>query len=155
MALISCCHSTLGLTKSICAASVVRSIELCDVDLRKDLYSGIVATGEGKKQEHLLHIFLIPAASRHQSPCLVSLLRSNAWDREIPELKGEKYMLVGRRVVCNLSLVCYTGGSSLFPQMRERLEKELSEAAPQAARVKVMLPVNTTERRCSVWIGEY
>lgn len=30
----------------LCAASVVRSIELCDVDIRKDLYSGIVATGE-------------------------------------------------------------------------------------------------------------
>ena len=38
--------------------------------------------------------------------------------------------------------------------MRERLEKELAEAAPQAAKVKVMLPVNATERRYSVWIGE-
>ena len=54
----------------------------------------------------------------------------------------------------HFDMSCNSGGSSLFPQMRERLEKELTEAAPQAAKVKVMLPVNTTERRYSVWIGE-
>ncbi|GMH38536.1 hypothetical protein BSKO_06420 [Bryopsis sp. KO-2023] len=46
-----------------------------------------------------------------------------------------------------------TGGTSLFSQMRERLEKELVDLAPQAVKVKVMQPVNATERRFSVWIG--
>lgn len=46
------------------------------------------------------------------------------------------------------------GGTSLFSQMRERLEKELIDVAPQAVRVKTISPVNTIERRFSVWIGE-
>lgn len=28
-----------------CAASVAKSIELCDADIRKDMYSGVIATG--------------------------------------------------------------------------------------------------------------
>lgn len=45
------------------------------------------------------------------------------------------------------------GGTSLLPQMRERMEKDLGEAAPQAAKVKVIVPSNPVERRYSVWIG--
>lgn len=47
----------------------------------------------------------------------------------------------------------YAGGTSLFPQMRDRLEKDLNEGAPQAAKVKVIVPANPVERRFSVWIG--
>lgn len=36
----------LGLLMGFCAASVMKSIELCDVDVRRDMYSGIIATGE-------------------------------------------------------------------------------------------------------------
>ena len=46
------------------------------------------------------------------------------------------------------------GGTSLFAQLRDRLERDVAESAPQAAKVKVMLPVNVTERRFSVWIGK-
>ncbi|CAD7698505.1 unnamed protein product, partial [Ostreobium quekettii] len=49
--------------------------------------------------------------------------------------------------------IILTGGTSLFSQMRERLEKELIDIAPQAVRVKTISPVNTIERRFSVWIG--
>lgn len=81
-------EATLPVTESL-QASVVKSIELCDVDLRKELYGGIVATG----------------------------------------------------------------GTSLLPQLRERLEKEVNDSSPQAAKVKVIVPVNPIERRFSVWIG--
>lgn len=49
--------------------------------------------------------------------------------------------------------IVLTGGTSLFNQLRDRLEKELTDEAPQVARVKVMSPVNALERRFSVWIG--
>ncbi len=40
-------------------------------------------------------------------------------------------------------------------QCRERLEKEIAEAAPPNSRVKVTSPANAIERRFSVWIGAY
>ncbi|GAB4819420.1 hypothetical protein N2152v2_006466 [Parachlorella kessleri] len=49
--------------------------------------------------------------------------------------------------------VVLTGGTSMFSSMRDRLERELAEVAPQMAKVKVLSPANTVERRHSVWIG--
>ena len=43
-----------------------------------------------------------------------------------------------------------------FPvQCRERLEREISEAAPPNSKIKVVSPANAIERRFSVWIGAY
>lgn len=39
-------------------------------------------------------------------------------------------------------------------QLRERLERELTDRAPPTAKVKVTAPTNSIERRFSVWIGE-
>ncbi|PRW20870.1 Actin-related 4 [Chlorella sorokiniana] len=49
--------------------------------------------------------------------------------------------------------VVLTGGTAGFAGLRERLEKELADLAPQMAKVKVVCPTNTVERRYSVWIG--
>ncbi|KAK9839463.1 hypothetical protein WJX81_003687 [Elliptochloris bilobata] len=49
--------------------------------------------------------------------------------------------------------IILTGGTALFTGVRERLERELLEVAPQAAKVKVTSPMNPIERRFSVWIG--
>jgi hypothetical protein len=38
--------------------------------------------------------------------------------------------------------------------MRERLELDISAAAPGGTKVKVTAPVNPTERRHAVWIGK-
>jgi actin-related protein len=46
------------------------------------------------------------------------------------------------------------GGTSLLTQMRERLELDIAAAAPGGTKVKVTAPVNPTERRHAVWIGE-
>ncbi|XP_078161240.1 actin-related protein 4 [Carex rostrata] len=51
------------------------------------------------------------------------------------------------------SSILLAGGTSSVQQLKERLEKELMEEAPQAARVKVIASGNTIERRFSVWIG--
>ena len=47
----------------------------------------------------------------------------------------------------------YAGGSSLFGSSKERLDRELLDLAPQAAKVKVTVHQNATERKFSVWLG--
>lgn len=51
------------------------------------------------------------------------------------------------------SSILLAGGTASMQQMKERLEKDLMEEAPQAARVKVLASGNAIERRFSVWIG--
>lgn len=46
-----------------------------------------------------------------------------------------------------------TGGTSLFLGAKERLEREINDLSALPSKVKVMCPVNTAERRFSVWIG--
>ena len=45
------------------------------------------------------------------------------------------------------------GGTSMLTGLRDRLERELSNAAPHTAKVKVTSPSNALERRFSTWIG--
>ncbi|KAK4267975.1 hypothetical protein QN277_024686 [Acacia crassicarpa] len=47
--------------------------------------------------------------------------------------------------------ILLAGGTASMQQLKERLEKDLLEESPQAARVKVLASGNATER--SVWIG--
>jgi len=50
--------------------------------------------------------------------------------------------------------VILTGGNTLFPQFKERLERDLGESvSPSVMKVKIISPAATTERRFSVWIG--
>lgn len=49
----------------------------------------------------------------------------------------------------------FAGGTALFTGLRDRLERELAEAAPHNAKVKVTSPANSLERRFSVWIGAH
>jgi len=48
--------------------------------------------------------------------------------------------------------VVVTGGNTLFPMFKDRLERDLSEAV-SLLKVKIISPMATTERRFSVWIG--
>ncbi len=41
----------------------------------------------------------------------------------------------------------------MFTGLRDRLERELAEAAPHNCKVKVTSPANSLERKFSVWIG--
>ncbi|KAI8471791.1 MAG: actin-related protein Arp4 [Monoraphidium minutum] len=49
--------------------------------------------------------------------------------------------------------IVLTGGTSLVPNVRERLERELTSLAPGGTKVKVNAPVNPTEKRFATWIG--
>ncbi|KAH6755676.1 actin-related protein 4 [Perilla frutescens var. hirtella] len=51
------------------------------------------------------------------------------------------------------SSILLSGGTASMQQLKERIEKDLLEESPQAARVKVLASGNATERRFSVWIG--
>lgn len=46
--------------------------------------------------------------------------------------------------------IVLSGGSTMFPGMRDRLEKELKGIVPNSMKVRVVAPV---ERKYSVWIG--
>lgn len=65
--------------------------------------------------------------------------------------KGFSRMLPG----LSLTSGWRAGGTALFTGLRDRLERELAEAAPHNAKVKVTSPANTLERRFSVWIGKH
>ena len=49
--------------------------------------------------------------------------------------------------------VVLTGGGSLFPNLKERLERELVEAAPTTIKLKLLASASTPERKYSVWLG--
>jgi actin-like protein 6A len=49
--------------------------------------------------------------------------------------------------------VVLTGGGSLFPNLKERAERELAEAAPATVKLKLLASASTPERKYSVWLG--
>lgn len=49
--------------------------------------------------------------------------------------------------------ILLTGGSSLFPGLKERLEREMVETCPSSAKVRLTVSQSQAERKYSVWIG--
>ncbi|KAF3448878.1 hypothetical protein FNV43_RR09594 [Rhamnella rubrinervis] len=66
-----------------------------------------------------------------------------------PSVRGLPQMVIS----CIIDYQLLAGGTASMQQLKERLEKDLLEESPQAARVKVLASGNATERRFSVWIG--
>jgi actin beta/gamma 1 len=46
--------------------------------------------------------------------------------------------------------IVLSGGSTMFPGLKERLHKELTELVPENVEIRIVAP---PERRYSVWIG--
>ncbi|KAJ8543374.1 hypothetical protein K7X08_005897 [Anisodus acutangulus] len=74
-------------------------------------------------------------------------------------LRGLPQMVIESINKCNVDIrrelfssILLAGGTASMQQLKERLEKDLLEESPQAARVKVLASGNATERRFSVWI---
>ncbi|XP_068669663.1 actin-related protein 4-like isoform X1 [Aristolochia californica] len=95
------------------------------------------------------------------NPSLVQTIPGieNAIDSSLP-LRGLPQMVIESINKCDadirrelFSSILLAGGTASMQQLKERLEKDLIEEAPQAARVKVLASGNATERRFSVWIG--
>ncbi|KAK1272983.1 Actin-related protein 4 [Acorus gramineus] len=77
-----------------------------------------------------------------------------------PSVRGLPQMVIESINKCDVDIrrelfssILLSGGTASMQQLKERLEKDLIEESPQAARVKVLASGNTTERRFSVWIG--
>lgn len=75
-------------------------------------------------------------------------------------VKGVPQMVIESINKCDVDIrrelfssILLAGGTAAMQQLKERLEKELMEEAPQTARVKVLASGNAIERRFSVWIG--
>ncbi|CAN1241763.1 Actin-related protein 4, partial [Linum perenne] len=77
-----------------------------------------------------------------------------------PNVRGLPQMVIDSINRCDVDIrrelfssILLSGGTASMQQLKERLEKDLLEESPQAARVKVLASGNSTERRFSVWIG--
>ncbi|KAL3512278.1 hypothetical protein ACH5RR_024995 [Cinchona calisaya] len=77
-----------------------------------------------------------------------------------PSVRGLPQMVLESINKCDVDIrrelfssILLAGGTASMQQLKERLEKDLLEESPQAARVKVLASGNATERRFSVWIG--
>ncbi|KAH1033592.1 hypothetical protein J1N35_045766 [Gossypium stocksii] len=77
-----------------------------------------------------------------------------------PSVRGLPQMVIESINRCDVDIrkelfgsILLAGGTASMQQLKERLEKDLLEESPQAARVKVLASGNATERRFSVWIG--
>ncbi|XP_068649759.1 actin-related protein 4-like isoform X2 [Aristolochia californica] len=89
------------------------------------------------------------------NPSLVQTIpgMENAIDSSLP-LRGLPQMVIESINKCDadirkelFSSILLAGGTASMQQLKERLEKDLIEEAPQAARVKVLASGNATERR--------
>lgn len=77
-----------------------------------------------------------------------------------PNVRGLPQMVIESINRCDVDIrrelfssILLAGGTASMQQLKERLEKDLLEESPQAARVKVLASGHATERRFSVWIG--
>ncbi|RZB95175.1 Actin-related protein 4 [Glycine soja] len=95
------------------------------------------------------------------NPLLVQTIPGMESFAEIaPSIRGLPKMIIESINKCDVdirrelfSTILLTGGTASMHQLKERIEKDLLEESPQAARVKVFVSGNATERRFSVWIG--
>ena len=73
------------------------------------------------------------------------------------ESKGIHVVTFNSIIECNVDIrkdlygnICLSGGTTMFPNIAERMTNEISTLAPSSMKVKVVAP---PERKYSVWIG--
>lgn len=94
------------------------------------------------------------------NPSLVQAIPGMESYADTAHVRGLPQMVIESINKCDVDIrrelfssILLAGGTASMQQLKERLEKDLIEVAPQAARVKVLASGNATERRFSVWIG--
>ncbi|XP_010260462.1 PREDICTED: actin-related protein 4 [Nelumbo nucifera] len=95
------------------------------------------------------------------NPSLIQIIPGmESFSESNPTIRGLPQMVIESINKCDVDIrrelfssILLAGGTASMQQLKERLEKDLLEESPQAARVKVLASGNTTERRFSVWIG--
>eukprot|EP00741_Cyanophora_paradoxa_P017293 tig00020961_g16703.t1 len=120
---------------------------------------------EGRSVEIALDRFLVPElmfqpaliACPEFGPEVSALAAQGPW----PTAASLPKMIVDSISRCDTDIkkdlyanVVLTGGNTAFPQFSERLQRDLSDAAPGQAKVKVIAPAaNTGERKYAAFIG--
>nr|XP_016453462.1 PREDICTED: actin-related protein 4-like [Nicotiana tabacum] len=95
------------------------------------------------------------------NPSLVQTIPGmESFAETVASLRGLPQMVIESINKCDVDIrrelfssILLAWGTASMQQLKERLEKDLLEESPQAARVKVLASGNATERRFSVWIG--
>ncbi|KAE9458208.1 hypothetical protein C3L33_09887, partial [Rhododendron williamsianum] len=117
---------------------VIESINKCDVDIRRELFSSILKKKKKKRDPFRRRTEAADDGRRRQVRVDDGCRRQGDGRRGSP-VTGLWAAMVA---VEDLS-----GGTASMQQLKERLEKDLLEESPQAARVKVLASGNATERR--------
>jgi len=86
--------------------------------------------------------------------CAESLFQPSLLGKEAAGIHDQTFQTIMK---CDLDIrkdlylnIVLSGGTTMFPGIKERMEKEISNLAPAAMKVKVVAP---PERKYSVWIG--
>nr|GMC71825.1 actin-related protein 4-like [Ipomoea batatas] len=126
-------------------------------DIRDSSYSNIPMTsyelpdGQTKKLVQTVSRFLTPLFNPslvRTIPGMESFAESAASLRSLPQMVIESINRSDVDIRRELySSILLAGGTASMQQLKERLEKDLLEESPQAARVKVLASGNATERR--------
>lgn len=152
------------------AELAVQSVKKADVDVQKDLFGGIVITGA-------LRSALVETARLHGRLLFSCLLWRTSRAPATGKVCGEVDKLQSScgtfnhfhaahaclrccsRAACTrpqhawLSSASCAGGSSVFTGMKDRVQKEVLEIAPQAAKVKTQTAPSQQEAKFSAWLG--
>ncbi|KAG5054810.1 hypothetical protein JHK85_007320 [Glycine max] len=152
--------------KLYCQRVIASDIKECvcrapDTPYDESAYSNIPMTSyelpDGQTIEIGADRFKIPDVLFN--PSLVQSIPGTESFAEIaPSVRGLPQMVIESINKCDVDIrrelfssILLAGGTASMQQLKERLEKDLLEESPQAARVKVLASGNATER--SVWIG--
>jgi len=86
--------------------------------------------------------------------CAESLFQPSLIGKEAAGIHDQTFQTIMK---CDLDIrkdlylnIVLSGGTTMFPGIKERMEKEISNLAPAAMKIKVVAP---PERKYSVWIG--
>ncbi|KAM3248219.1 actin-related protein 4 [Capsicum chacoense] len=154
--------------KLYCQRAIASDIKECvsrvpDTPYDDSSYSNIPTTSydlpDGQKIEVGADRFKIPDIIFN--PSLVQTIPGmESFAETAASLRGLPQMVIETINKCDVDIrrelfssILLAGGTASMQQLKERLEKDLLEESPQAARVKVLASGNATERRFSVWIG--
>ncbi len=129
------------------------AIQKCDVDVRRDMWGGVVLTGGGALlpglRERLEQVHLFPNWRWVVRSLRVSSLTACLPFHMAPAGANE----TAHRLAGSSTGAAAGGAQSSWAESFLNAVQGLAELAPPASRLKVVSPANSTERRFSVWIG--
>ncbi|CAN4115502.1 unnamed protein product [Withania somnifera] len=154
--------------KQYCQRAIASDIKECvsrapDTPYDDSSYSNIPTTSYELPDGQMIEV----GADRFKIPDIIfnpSLVQTipgmESFTETAASLRGLPQMVIESINKCDVDIrrelfssILLAGGTASMQQFKERLEKDLLEESPQAARVKVLASGNATERRFSVWIG--